>query len=310
MKKQYLIITTIVIVVFGLATAGYFVFYKTKDNPSSNLNKHTSTVSVSNEELTSDEINTIAQSTLFVSTGHREVDAFGTGTFFPTERLQYYTNMATAKHDYKNSYLKEHIGWVLTNRHVVEGVCGEDFDLCPSIRFPTHQDFPDHILYTVQGYYTPVYQTGYYLFPDRDLALLLFSEKCLDEELGGGCWGRNEFNENLSESEIKTIPVCKDSITIGTKVWIFGYPIAAAEIDFLTEEGTITGANLIVSSGIISGLTPDGYYTDASVDAGNSGGMAYAKQNGEVCIVGVPTWASVGDLTSLGVIQDIRTIIN
>lgn len=52
------------------------------------------------------------------------------------------------------------------------------------------------------------------------------------------------------------------------------------------------------------------YYTSAKVDAGNSGGIAMMEDdNHKLCILGVPTWISVGEYETEGIIQNIHNII-
>ncbi|MEA3463864.1 MAG: hypothetical protein U9R14_02215 [Patescibacteria group bacterium] len=109
---------------------------------------------------------------------------------------------------------------------------------------------------------------------------------------------------------------------MGTKIYVFGYPGNAD--DYILSSsfvGRMSGViseedideynksrNLIVTEGIISGKSENGYFTTAKIDTGNSGGIAVAKENGKICIVGIPTWISVGELDNLGIIQPIKNI--
>jgi hypothetical protein len=122
-------------------------------------------------------------------------------------------------------------------------------------------------------------------------------------------------------------PCSRDSM-IGSKVYIFGYPSSAFEYenstltdkdlekmkitrDQLDDNPYVSERNVIISEGIISGTTSDGnYYTDAKIDAGNSGGLAVSKISGQICIVGIPTWLSEGEYNNLGLIQPFENVIN
>lgn len=124
----------------------------------------------------------------------------------------------------------------------------------------------------------------------------------------------------------KPNPVCNRTFPIGTKVYIFGYPASgewpSGTVEYQGEAIEVVSQNLVVTEGKITGYagtqiyTPEGvasvppnYLTDAKVDAGNSGGLALAKINGVVCLVGMPTWVSEGVYQNLGIIQSFLRIV-
>jgi len=90
----------------------------------------------------------------------------------------------------------------------------------------------------------------------------------------------------------------------------FEWGISECEGPYTYNEPRIKEQNLIVTEGIISGATDDGlnFYTSAKIDSGNSGGLAVSKINGEVCMVGVPTWVSQGQYNNLAMIQSWEKI--
>ncbi len=117
--------------------------------------------------------------------------------------------------------------------------------------------------------------------------------------------------DTLKSYLLKYYPTCPDTSIIGVKVYVFGYPGSAFEYATGPEydEPELLERNLIVFDGLISGKDSNGdFYTTAKIDAGVSGGLAVAKINGEICIVGIPTWISSGDYENIGIIQSFEKI--
>jgi len=112
------------------------------------------------------------------------------------------------------------------------------------------------------------------------------------------------FNELKNEEEIEIRPLeigsggfqlCRESdLPSGTKIYVFGYPSSGSMY--------YESQNLIVTDGIIGGKEDGNYITTAQMDTGNSGGLAVAKINNNICIVGIPTSGILGDAQILGVI--------
>jgi len=89
---------------------------------------------------------------------------------------------------------------------------------------------------------------------------------------------------------------CKFSdVNIGDKVTVFGYP-------------AVGGKNITVTEGNISGFSGNDYKISGIIDAGNSGGVAILNKN--KCILGIPTWANIGEASSVGIVEGWRTIYN
>jgi hypothetical protein len=88
---------------------------------------------------------------------------------------------------------------------------------------------------------------------------------------------------------------CKFSdVNIGDKVTIFGYPV-------------VGGDNITVTEGNISGFSGNDYKVSSGIiDKGNSGGVAIL--NKYKCSLGIPTWVSIGEASSVGIVQSWGTI--
>ncbi|MBU6415530.1 hypothetical protein KGQ34_04820, partial [Patescibacteria group bacterium] len=77
----------------------------------------------------------------------------------------------------------------------------------------------------------------------------------------------------------------------------------------------------ISTNGIISGydnsvilppqnLSNPNYYVSAKIDSGNSGGVAFSKDSNGLCVLGVPTWLSIGNYETQGIIQNIHNVLS
>ncbi len=112
---------------------------------------------------------------------------------------------------------------------------------------------------------------------------------------------------------------CPNDIKQGSPVEIIGYPASA-----MKKSSTPTGTNIqafrSITNGIISGQDssvqkPQGnlpnanYFISASIDSGNSGGVAISKDSGGLCFLGIPTWVSIGNYANQGIVQNINNIL-
>jgi len=89
--------------------------------------------------------------------------------------------------------------------------------------------------------------------------------------------------------------ICEQRPSEGDKVLILGYPhIGSRE-------------NITATRGIISGFEGNYYITDAKIDQGNSGGAAILVKDN--CLLGIPTYARLGGIESLGRILDISMFL-
>lgn len=103
---------------------------------------------------------------------------------------------------------------------------------------------------------------------------------------------------------ISSLPLCPIEMPQGAPVEVLGFPAS-------TQNSGPTLTNL---PGVISGYdesNPDAYYdyyVTAQVDNGDSGGVVLSKYNNAVCLLGIPTWVSIGEHQVAGDIQDINNI--
>jgi hypothetical protein len=247
-----------------------------------------SNVRDSRDELSSLEIEKISKSVAAVHCGYFDQLAFGSGT---------YIRISTGDGETKDI--------VLTNGHVARseelGTLNEGQGRNCSIRFK------DGL--TADGWYSGKSRIE---TDSLDMAALV---------LGDGFKNMEPLSDNG-----KPFPTC-NSVSTGQEVLIFSYPAGGAtqsfpdQIQFQGSDGFNLKAyasaieeyndsrSLVVTEGIISGSQNDNLITTASIDSGSSGGLAVSIESGEPCIVGVPTWLSVGEFQSIGLIQPMSRIL-
>ena len=74
----------------------------------------------------------------------------------------------------------------------------------------------------------------------------------------------------------------------------------------ITTNGTISGYD---SSPQNDGLPYSNYYISATIDSGNSGGIAFSKDKNGLCLLGIPTWiTTTGNYSNEGIVQNIDNI--
>lgn len=246
------------------------------------------TYKTTNEDLTIDEINQISKSVVKLRCAggaNYGTYVYGSGTYIHRDLID------SEKTRDNFTYLD---GYILTNQHVA----GDSY-FCQgglyNLPIPDEEIDP-----TLRHYWR---RSGKFFYNDTIDVALLRKEILRD----GNEIIRPELSDNMLKSYLlNNYPICQKEKIIGSKVYVFGYPAGGSEYvgEFLVR-------NLIVSTGIISGTDSSGnYYTDAQIDSGSSGGLAVAKINGEICIVGIPTWTSFGEFESLGMIQPFRKVLN
>lgn len=265
------------------------LFPKTKNNLNTTISS----------ELTTEEITTISKSiaavqcTTFQTVDHKGLPVFGSGTYLT------YTNPNTQKN----------IDVLLTNAHVAEDpTIGNSKNVQDNCIVTFNKVNGGHYYYFNKFYGTTV------INDDVDIAILT-------PEYNNGIEKENQPLDKGGEP----IPTCGEVAT-GKKVYIFGYPSSSDSFVPSPDPGGPIWSkehlawyneiddyrqtrNLILSEGIISGNRGSNYFTTAKIDAGNSGGLAVSKENGLICIIGIPTWVSVGQYDTLGVIQPIQNVI-
>jgi len=287
---------------FIVIVGGIFYWYWIKFGLSVIANKPQEMIA---EKLTNEEINKISKSVFWLScsapsqNGEGNSLLFGSGTYIHRSLI----DDKKSKDDF--NYLD---GYILTNAHVA--VLKENSNNC----WVGEQG--DSILPPLKSGANPYF--GFFVYDKNtdfldnniDIALLKKMNTPKEEDI-----------LKLKSRLLENYPSCFREKIIGSSVYIFGYPATGEEDDeTLKNKMSKIGIddslvppkrNLIVSTGIISGIDgQENYYTDAKIDSGSSGGLAVSKIGGEICIVGIPTWASIGEFESLGMIQPFGKILS
>lgn len=113
-------------------------------------------------------------------------------------------------------------------------------------------------------------------------------------------------NLNYKISALKKCPL---NTKMGSNVVIIGYPAFTKE----SNQGAISYVRAI-TNGIISALNSalpyTDYYISAKIDSGNSGGIASSKDENGLCVLGIPTWLSVGNYETQGIVQNIHNVFS
>lgn len=134
-------------------------------------------------------------------------------------------------------------------------------------------------------------------------------------EIGDSLLATNAPKENYNYS-ITNTKTCTSPMPVGTPIVIIGYP-AYAKRDTTTTLpiiGTVDVVYRTVTNGILSGYDTSvqgnpNYFVSAKIDNGNSGGIALAKDTSGICLLGVPTWLTVGKYETQGLVQNILNVI-
>lgn len=120
-------------------------------------------------------------------------------------------------------------------------------------------------------------------------------------------------NYNYSLASLRK---CPSPIAVGMPVVIAGFPAYAKRDSTITIDtiGTVNTVFRTATNGIISGYdTSSGgapnYFVSAKIDSGNSGGVAIAKDTKGLCVLGLPTWLTVGNYENQGLVQNIANIL-
>lgn len=117
---------------------------------------------------------------------------------------------------------------------------------------------------------------------------------------------------------ISSLRRCSVRMQLGSSVVIVGFPAFSKRnimvAGHLSSQSSRTITNGIISAHDTSLRKPIGnlpypnYYISAKIDSGNSGGIALSKDASGLCVLGLPTWLSVGNYETQGVVQNIHNI--
>lgn len=106
--------------------------------------------------------------------------------------------------------------------------------------------------------------------------------------------------------KVGSMQKCSEKAAVGTPVAILGYPASSINIEeFAPPQSVTTG----IISGYDASYKSSNYLVSAKVDHGNSGGLALGKENGKICLLGIPTWVVVGQVESTGIVQNINYLL-
>ena len=236
--------------------------------------------------LTSIEINNISKTIVYVE------------CYFESNKIQSGSGVLSEFKDAAGNinYL------VKTNAHVI-------FDAIPDSKNPPKINCTvslPHIETSEKVGFESIYSTrlGWFGYePERHIdKAWLYLENVL--------YGSSDLNERVQGEITRSCSYKKT----GMEVYVFGYPAYAISDDI---------PRLISTKGVISGNTGrkyddfgreilENYFTTAQIDSGNSGGLAVTKltedqstfKKGDICIIGIPTWTSIGEYVNVGLIQN------
>lgn len=193
---------------------------------------------------------------------------------------------------------------VLTNKHVIEGITGS------CLLFPGTDSFSDSNSVAKIMATTDPKQT-YRWNSFTDIAVLsVDSPFAVKDNCEGDC--SEAVSKDKLNYSISTLRKCPEKMPIGSPVIAVGFPAFGMTSD--------SASHRISSNGIISGYNSrdaldraipySNYFTSAKIDSGNSGGIAFSKTSSGLCVLGVPTWISVGNYETNGLIQNIHNVMS
>jgi S1-C subfamily serine protease len=120
-------------------------------------------------------------------------------------------------------------------------------------------------------------------------------------------------NYNYSLAKVRK---CTTLVPVGSPVVIIGFPAYAKRDSTLTIDtlGTVNVIYRTTTNGIISGYDTSqpgeaNYFVSAKIDNGNSGGIALAKDANGICTLGLPTWLTLGNYETQGLVQNILNVL-
>jgi hypothetical protein len=121
---------------------------------------------------------------------------------------------------------------------------------------------------------------------------------------------------NSLNYSISSLQDCPSNMPQDSPVIVVGYPAFSTILNTSNPEEAFK--NQIVTNGTISGydapaqsqgLPDSNYYISATIDSGNSGGVAFSKNTSGLCLLGIPTWITLtGNFNNEGIVQNIFNI--
>ena len=119
---------------------------------------------------------------------------------------------------------------------------------------------------------------------------------------------RSDFttlNYIIADNVRSIVDLCPNIMPLLSPIVALGYPIYAQH----------TAQSEVLTDGIISSYNRDSpnlpypnYIVSAKIDSGNSGGLAFSKDQNGLCVLGIPTWVSLGNFENGGIVQNINNV--
>ncbi len=121
---------------------------------------------------------------------------------------------------------------------------------------------------------------------------------------------------NYSISYLKECPA---KMPLGSPVIAIGFPAYSRTTTMINGVAS-SHSQRTITNGIISayddsvqmpiGSLPNvNYFVSAKIDSGNSGGITFSKNENGLCLLGIPTWLSLGKFEAGGLIQNIFNVL-
>ena len=204
----------------------------------------------------------------------------------------------------------EGIGYrVLTNQHIIEG----ENEKCNLYVTKTNGN--------LYGWYNVLLNEQYRWNYNTDaVALKVEINKPLNDAIVSMTSKKNE-SAPVSELnyKISNLRKCPSDMAIGSPVVLIGYPAFAERVNYYEGERIVSSFRT-VTNGIISshdtsvkyfqGLPYPNYFVSAKIDSGNSGGIALSKDKNGLCVLGIPTWLTIGNYETQGIVQNIHNVMH
>lgn len=191
--------------------------------------------------------------------------------------------------------------FVLTNKHVISG--GET-----TANYQTIQSC--NLLYVKGSYFVDLTDTKLFANNlDAVFVRIKTNDAWIQEDytsLGRTPPAQTPIEQfNYSISQMRR---CSKDMSIGARVTVVGFPLSTNKTfaSRTLTEGVISAVDR--DAIVFNGLPNADYYTSAKIDSGNSGGVAFSKDNSGVCFLGLPTWVSIGYAEAQGLVQNSNNL--
>ena len=198
---------------------------------------------------------------------------------------------------------------VLTNFHIIEGENGTcDIDITRNN--DNSYGVYEALLYQQYGWNDEVDAVAIGFQINKEVNDIIVR----DTSLVNGSMPVSNLNYKVS-----TLRKCPMIMPLGSPVAIIGFPAFAEQVDYY-EGRRVVWHFRTVTNGIISahsrsldimqaGLPGLNYLVSNKIDSGNSGGIALSKDKNGLCVLGIPTWLSVGNYETQGIVQNIHNVM-